>query len=170
LRACRTGSLSTVRKNWPKSPRLSIPTSHAVFWRVRSAAMARPGFGLALLMFRGKDSRGSANVSSQADLFLACRHTRPAWIKAWAQPRRSPTSNVCGASGSHPQVTPTALWPAPMPGLFFVFAASYGGSLCRRRGSNHVERQSLGPFRNIEAHRKLVEALLIALMGNSLVA
>src|SRR5262245_31740237 len=47
--------------------------------------MARPGFGLAPQRFRGKGSRGSANVSYRADLFLACRHTKTAWIKAWAE-------------------------------------------------------------------------------------
>src|SRR6266446_8924956 len=47
--------------------------------------MANRGFGLALLIFRGRDSRGLVKACCQGDLFLACRHTKTAWIKAWAE-------------------------------------------------------------------------------------
>src|SRR6516165_11871321 len=47
--------------------------------------MAKQGFGLAPLRFQGKGSRGLVKAYSQADLFLACRHMKTAWIKAWAE-------------------------------------------------------------------------------------
>src|SRR5262249_60679921 len=47
--------------------------------------MAKRTFGLALLICRGRDSRGLVKACCQVDLFLACRHTRTAWIKVWAE-------------------------------------------------------------------------------------
>src|SRR5262245_53281918 len=47
--------------------------------------MVKRGFGLVLLIFRGRDSRGLVKACCQADLFLACRHTKTASIKAWAE-------------------------------------------------------------------------------------
>src|SRR5215468_6021079 len=47
--------------------------------------MSKRGFGLVLLIFRGRDSRGLVKAYSQVDLFLACRHTKTASTKAWAE-------------------------------------------------------------------------------------
>src|SRR5262249_17539893 len=47
--------------------------------------MAKRGFGLVLLIFRGRGSRGLVKACCQADLFLACRHTKTASIRAGAK-------------------------------------------------------------------------------------
>src|SRR5260221_13964392 len=47
--------------------------------------MSKRGFGLVLLIFRGRGSRGLLKAYCQADLFLTCRHTKTASIKAWAE-------------------------------------------------------------------------------------
>src|SRR6266446_7383405 len=47
--------------------------------------MSKRGFGLVLLIFRDRGSRGLLKAYCQADLFLACRHTKTASIKAWAE-------------------------------------------------------------------------------------
>src|SRR6266481_1384583 len=47
--------------------------------------MSTREFGPRLLIFRDRGSRGLLKAYCQADLFLACRHTKIAWIKAWAE-------------------------------------------------------------------------------------
>src|SRR6516162_1515193 len=47
--------------------------------------MSKREFGPVLLIFRDRGSRGSLKAYCQADLFLACRHTKTASIKAWAE-------------------------------------------------------------------------------------
>src|ERR1700756_4893661 len=47
--------------------------------------MSKREFGPGLLIFRDRGSRGLLKAYCQADLFLACRHTQIASIKAWAE-------------------------------------------------------------------------------------
>src|SRR6266404_5184183 len=47
--------------------------------------MSTREFGPVLLIFRDRGSRGLLRAYCQADFFLACRHTKTASIKAWAE-------------------------------------------------------------------------------------
>src|SRR5262249_61960721 len=71
--------------------------------------MAKRGFGLVLLIFRGRDTRGLVKAYCQADLFLACRHTKTASIKAWAEVsslRRASQMFFFGGSLGSTQIIP----------------------------------------------------------------
>src|SRR5947209_5394080 len=57
-----------------------------------------------------------------------------------------------------------------MPGLFLAFPSSWCSRPCSQRGGDGVQRQPLRPLRDIEPRFKLVETLLVALMGNDLIA